>query len=247
MLSSYSVKTGNNKFENFTTKFTRPITLDSNVQYAVGLNRIINMSFTWFNINSSYNNQLINYSKDNGTSFTDITIPAGVWNYCDINQHIKKITVIKHSNKNDEYPINLEFNETTFRVTITMKQNYQLDLTHSNFYELIGVDKKIIKDKINVGPRVPNLSQDTKILNIHCDLVNHSLVDGEESGITYSFSTSVLKPSYSFTLEPKRVTYIPIDKNTISSIRIYISDGKRGVINLNGADTSFYVISKRLN
>ena len=26
-----------------------------------------------------------------------------------------------------------------------MKENYQLDLTKSNFYELIGFDKKIIK------------------------------------------------------------------------------------------------------
>ena len=31
VLSSYSVKTGNGKPQNFTTKFTRPITLDSNV------------------------------------------------------------------------------------------------------------------------------------------------------------------------------------------------------------------------
>ena len=142
VLSSYSVKTVNNKPENFTTKFTRPITLDSNVQYAIGLNIIINMSFTWFNINPGYNNQFIKYFKNNGTSFIKITFPAGVWDYSDINQHIKEITVIKQSNKDDEYPINVEFNESTFRVTITMKQNYQLDLTHSNFYELIGFGKK---------------------------------------------------------------------------------------------------------
>ena len=49
------------------------------------------------------------------------------------------------------------------------ERDYQLDLTKSNFYELIGFDKKIIKDKVNIGPIVPNLSQDTDILNIHCD------------------------------------------------------------------------------
>ena len=32
------------------------------------------------------------------------------------NQHIREATVIKQANKEDEYPINLEFNETTFRV-----------------------------------------------------------------------------------------------------------------------------------
>ena len=89
-----------------------------------------------------------------------------------------------------------------------MEQNYQLDLTHGNFYELIGFDKKEknIKLKINVGPGVSNLSQDTDISNIHCDLVNNSLVDGKEPDIIYSFSTSVLRASYSFTLEPRRIT-----------------------------------------
>ena len=48
ILSSYDVKgEGNNTPQNFITKFNRPIILDRNNQYAVGLNKIINMSFTW--------------------------------------------------------------------------------------------------------------------------------------------------------------------------------------------------------
>ena len=46
VLSSYSVKNkDNNKPENFVTDFVRPIILDSNHEYMIGLNRIINMSF----------------------------------------------------------------------------------------------------------------------------------------------------------------------------------------------------------
>jgi len=74
---------------------------------------------------------------------------------------------------------------------------------------------------------MPNLSQDTEMLNIHCDLVNTSLVNGGDTDIIYSFSTSILKPSYSFTIEPRIVTFNPVNKNTISRIRIYITDGKR--------------------
>ena len=37
------------------------------------------------------------------------------------------------------------------------------------------------------GPTVSNLSQDTDILNVNCNLVNSRLVDGEESDIIYSF------------------------------------------------------------
>ena len=112
VLSSYSVKDqGNNTPQNFTTKFNRPIILDNNYQYTVGLNRIINMSFTWFNVNPSCKNQLIKYSSDNGSTFKEITFPAGVWNYTDFNTYIKDITkIVKDGANNNEYPITLEFN-----------------------------------------------------------------------------------------------------------------------------------------
>ena len=106
-LSSCSVKDqGNNTPQNFITKFNKPIILDSNSQYAVGLNRIINMSFTWFNVNSSYDNQLIKYSSDNGSTFKEITFPAGVWNYTDFNSYMKDITkIVRDGNNNNDYPI----------------------------------------------------------------------------------------------------------------------------------------------
>ena len=80
------------------------------------------------------------------------------------------------------------------------------------------------------------LSQDREILNIHSDLISESLVDGDETDIIYSFSTSTLTPSYSFTQEPRRVQFNPVNKNTINKIRIYITDGKRS------SDTSFSLI-----
>ena len=242
VLSSYEVKNeGNNTPSNFITKFNRPIILDSNYEYVVGLNQIRNMSFTWYNVNPSYANQLIKYSSDNGSTFHNITFPAGV------NTYIKDITkIVKNGNTPNEYPITLEFDDTTFRVTVTLAKNYQLDLTASNFNDLIGFNKEILKNEQNIEPKVPNLSQDTDILNIHCDLINDSLVDGKETDIIYSFSTSVLRPSYSFTLEPRRVTYNPTNKNSISSIRIYITDRKRRLIDLNGADTAFSLIIKKI-
>lgn len=96
-------------------------------------------------------------------------------------------------------------------------------MTKSNFYDLIGIDIKVIRAETNIDSRVPNISQDNNLLNIHCDLINESLVDGADTDIMYSLSTSLLRPSYSFTLEPRKVdTYNPVNKNTISSISIYI-------------------------
>ena len=111
------------------------------------------------------------------------------------------------------------------------------------FSNLSSLDKEIIAER-SICEWVPSLSQDTDIWNVHCELVNDSLVDGSECHIIYSFSTSVLRPSCSFTLEPRRAAYNPVNKNNISSIRIYITDGKQRIVNLNGADTAFSLILK---
>ena len=92
----------------------------------------------------------------------------------------------------------------------------------SNFNRLIGYKKEILKDERNVGSTTPNISEDTDVLNIHCDLISESLVDGEESNIIFSFGTGTLQSSYSFVLEPRRVIFNPINKTRISSIRISI-------------------------
>ena len=143
---------------------------------------------------------------------------------------------------NPSFPVTLEFDDTIFRTIITLAPNYQLDLTQSDFKDLIGFNKKILTNSENVGDYIPNLSQDREILNIHCDLISDSRVDGDETDIIFSFSTSTLTPSYSFTQEPRRVQFNPVNKNTINKIRIYITDGKRRIIDLNHSDTSFSLI-----
>ena len=59
-----------------------------------------------------------------------------------------------------------------------------------------------------------------------------------------SFGTSTLRASYGFVLEPRRVIFNPVNKKSISSIRIYITDGLRRPVYLNNADTAFSLILK---
>ena len=242
ILSSHSVKNQNgNKPSDFTIKYINPIILDPNRQYEIGLNRIISMSFTWSNVTKEPNNQKIRYSSDSGTNWTELIFNPGVWNYVDFNNFLKDKTKTGSAN-NPSYPISLEFDDTIFRTRITLAQNYQLDLTQSDFNDLIGFNKQVLTNSENVGEHIPNLSQDREILNIHCDLISDSLVDGDETDIIYSFSTSTLTPSYSFTQDPRRILYYSVNKNTINKIRIYITDGKRRVIDLNHSDTAFSLI-----
>ena len=130
---------------------------------------------------------------------------------------------------------------------ITLENNYQLDLTKSNFNNLIGFNKVILQDEVNIGSKTPNISEDTDVLNIHCDLISDSLVDGKESDIIFSFGTGTLRASYNFILEPRRTIFNPINRTSISSICIYVTDGLRRPVYLNHADTAFSLILKRVS
>ena len=204
------------------------------------------MAFSWTNINPGYGNQKIAYSKDGGKTFTDIDFPKGVWDYTEIDNYIKEKTKTVNGDGDDVFPISLTFDEPTFRAIVTLDTNYRLDLSKSNFGKLIGFDKVILSDERNVGSKVSNLSEDTDVLNIHCDLVSDSLVNGEESDIVFTFSTGTLRPSYNFTLEPRRVIFNPINKTRVSSVRIYVTDGLRRPVYLDHADTAFSLILKKV-
>ena len=110
---------------------------------------------------SGYNDQKIAFSKNNGNSWTDIDFAQGVWTYNDLDNYIKEKTKIIDGEGNEDYPITLTFDEPTFRVIITLETGYQLDLTKSDFNELIGYDKKKLTDERNIGDRVSNLTEDT--------------------------------------------------------------------------------------
>ena len=150
-LSSHSVKNKNgNKPGDFTITYTNPIILDPNREYELGLDRIISMSFTWFNITRELNNQKIRYSSDSGANWTELIFNPGVWNYVDFDQYLKDKTR-SGTASNPQYPITLEFDDTIFRTIVTLAPNYQLDLTQSDFNDLIGFNKRILTQSENVG------------------------------------------------------------------------------------------------
>ena len=149
------------------------------------------------------------------------------------------------------FAINLTFDKPTFRVIVTLDTDYRLDLTKSNFNNLIGFDKVILQNEVNIGSKTPNDSADTDVLNIHCDLISDSLIRcsliREESGVIFSFGTGTLRASYNFVLEPRRIMFNPINRTSISSIRICVTDGLRRPVYLNHADTAFSLILKTVS
>ena len=107
ILSSFRAKRQannyNQKANDFTIYLDQPLFLDPNKNYEMALDEIITMTYSWYNIASSFSNTKIRYRKTVGsdTSFKNIDFPNGMNSYTDIDAYLKiqlvKMVMIIHS------------------------------------------------------------------------------------------------------------------------------------------------------
>ena len=64
-------KTGENRPDNFLIKFKPSLKLDPEMKHSLAIDRLT-MTYSWYNIRSSYNNNTIKYSNDRGIGIIGI-------------------------------------------------------------------------------------------------------------------------------------------------------------------------------
>ena len=112
--------------------------------------------------------------------------------------------------------------------------DYELDLSQGNFSELLGYGKSILSGDV-VGRKVPDITRGVDWVYLHCDLITRR-TNNVPSDVLYSFSTSDLHVSYPFQKEPRRLEWQPVNKNHINEIRVWVTDGRNNILDLNGTD-----------
>ena len=141
----------NNSPSNFKTVFDKPITLEQNKSYLIGLDKIETMTYNWYNISEQYKNNKIPYGilsneKDEikkvnnpfTITYNAIEFSPGSYSYDNIDDYIKNILTI---NNHQPDAIKLEFDLSKFKCLLTIKSGYVLDLKKSNFCNLIGFEE----------------------------------------------------------------------------------------------------------
>ena len=229
---------GVNKPHDFTVKFNPPLKLDPQFKHFLALDRL-SMTYSWYNIRSSYNNNTIKYTHD-GTTWNTITFTDGMYSYQDIEDYIHQYMDQKSHHTTDSkgkknYSINLTFILSTYRVLVSLDGDYQLDLRGTDFGDLIGFEKKLVT-KTEYGTRLPNITKSIDSLNIHVDAIKDSVVNGVNTNTIAVIPTDNLTRSYPFTFEPRRTLYSPVSSNYISEMTINVTDSAGKTIDLNGID-----------
>ena len=132
-----------------------------------------------------------------------------------------------------KYGINLYFVLSTYRVVVELDENYQVDLTNSDFRKLIGFDsKKIVQTEY--GTNLPDITRGVDEIYINCDKVIDSITDGLSSSTIAVIPVENLIRSLPFQYKPRFLAYSPVSGHLISSIRFYVTDSSGNPIDLNG-------------
>ena len=154
-------KIGVNKPHDFLVKFNPPLKLDPQFKNFLAFDRL-SMTYSWYNIRSSYGNNTIKYTHD-GSTWNTITFSDGMYSYQDIEDFIHQYMDKKSHHTTDskgakKYSINLSFILSTYRILIELDGDYQLDLRGTDFGDLIGFEKKLVT-KTEYGTRLPNITK----------------------------------------------------------------------------------------
>ena len=215
-------KTGENRPDDFLIKFNPTLKLDPIKKHSLAIDRLT-MTYSGYNIRSSYNNNTIKYSNDRGTNWNTVTFKDGMYSYTDTNDYLHQY--MEQQNHLSTYRVLISFSDDKF----------QLELRGTEFGSLIGFDKKLIT-KTEYGSKLPNITNSIDVLNINTTAIKDSIVDGVNTNTFAMIPTDNLTRSYPFTFEPRRTLYCPVSSNTISEMRVYVTDSLGRPVDLNGID-----------
>ena len=231
-----------NVSHDFIVNFYPPIDLGSG-DYKAALNRLITMSYSWNNIDALYNNNKIRWRKKT-EAWKTLTFPNGMYDYKRMNNFIQQHTgKVDPTDKDSAFIFNLYFDLSIYRVVVLIHNDYELDLSQGNFYELLGYGKNILSGDV-VGRTIPNITRGVDWVYLHRDLITRR-TNNVPSDVLYSFSTSGLQVCYPFQKETLRLEWQPVNKSYIDKIRVWITDGRNNILNLNGTDIAISLMIEK--
>ena len=167
-----------------------------------------------------------------------------MYDYRRINTFIQQHTgKVDSTNKDSDYIFTIYFDMSIYRVVTLIHNDYEFDLSQGNFGELLGYGKIILRGDV-VGRKVPNITRGVDWVFLHCDLITRRTTN-VPSDVLYSFSTSDLLVSYPFRKEPLRLEWQPVNKNYIDAIKVWVTDGRNNILDLNGTDIAISLMIEK--
>jgi len=222
--------------------FFPPIELDKTDSYALGL-----YSFNVFNSIPNVQlgkNDLFHFrvmadvGGKQAANFV-ITIPEGAYEIDAIEKFIYEATLDKHKEilkdafVADKFHFSLKPNVCTQQIVIFA--SFPIDFKKKNSIgNLLGFENVMINAEIESSSNSIVKITAVDVVNIECNIVCGSYINGEPSHTLYSFNPNDVPPGYKISLRPANVLYLPVNSNYISNITLRLVDQERNIVNFRG-------------
>ena len=198
------------------------------------------MTYSWYNIRSNYKNNTIKYTQDRGVNWNTITLKDGMYSYSDINDYIHQYMEQKNHHSTDsrgskQFHINIGFILSTYGVLITLTDDkFQLNLRGTDFGEIIGFEKKLIKNT-EYGTKLSNITNSIDVLNINTNAIKDSIVDGINTNAIAVINQLIISQGLTHLLLNLEDLYTVLF-HLILYFCIYVTDSLGRPANFNGID-----------
>ena len=217
-----------------------PIRLNPNKKYEAAL-----LSINLYNSipNITEENNTFKYSTDSGKNWKLITLNKGSYEIQAINDEIQRQMIINgdYDDANNEFYITLSVDipELKSIINITNKTYLVNFLVENSIGPTLGFYYGVLwHGKIGFGfNKSPHIVDITKInlVLINVDIISGSYVNGYQSPCIYSFDPNKVSPGYKLEDRPNpSLTYYPVNRESINSLRIWLTDQNNKLVDLRG-------------
>lgn len=101
--------------QDFTIFFDPPIILDPSKNYKAGLNELVSMTYSWYNVASVYQNNTFKWRKTSDVGWKTVTLPDGMYDYSELSKVIQAETgTVDPNDKTSDVIFTLYFHITIF-------------------------------------------------------------------------------------------------------------------------------------
>ena len=209
----------------FNTRFSPPISLDSNKKYEIAL---VNLEtyYSFPNVDST-NNRISLKHKDENPSY--ISIPEGSYEIESLNRELQTIL----EEKGYSGAVTFQPNRNTLKSIMVIKPGYRVSFKGDrSLRQLLGFNYKSYKEGVYESENIVNILSINSIL-VNIDIITGSFINGVSKPVIYSFFPNV-SPGFKIVEIPYNLVYLPIATETIDHITTTITDQNHKPLNLRG-------------
>ena len=213
------------------TIFNPPLVFPRSCRYEMALCRL-ETYYSFPNIDAT--NNMVKMSKDNGKTWTLISIPIGCYEIKAINNVLQRLIVEVAGGKADI--VTLSPNPNTLKCILEIKtDDYKVDFNvdHS-LRSVLGFNAKIYKHGRHESENLVDIMNVNSIL-VHCDIVGAARVNGIEAPVIYNFFPNVA-PGEKIVSKPLHLIHLPLMLNVISHMTCWLTDQNGRELDLRGEE-----------